>query len=265
MANRIKITRDDSLLRVSLARPEKHNAFDDSLIEEISSAFRGPMLESGVRLILLEAEGKSFSAGADLEWMGKIAGFTIEENEADALRLEGMFRAIAEAPVPVIARVHGAAYGGGVGLVAACDIAIASTDARFAFSEVRLGIIPAVIAPYVLRKMAAGEFRRYALTGERFDAEEARRIGLVQLVVAPDALDAAIDRVASGLLAGGPLAQRSVKELLDALASARPAEVAGLTARWIARLRASEEGREGIQAFLQRLTPGWGKPGDDGR
>lgn len=254
------MSREGTLLRIRLARPERHNAFDDLLIEEVAGAFRDAARAPGARAVILEGEGKSFSAGADLEWMRRIAAYSAEENEADALRMEGMFRAIAACPVPVIARVHGAALGGGVGLVAACDIAVASTEARFAFSEVRLGIIPAVIAPFVLRKVREGDFRRYALTAERFDAAEARRIGLVQQVVEPDVLDREVERLATELLSGGPAAQRSVKDLLAALAGCGPDEARTMTAQRIARLRASDEGREGIQAFLDRRAPGWSAP-----
>ncbi len=257
MRERIGVTRDGGVLRIALTRPERHNAFDDRLVEELTEALGAEGADAGVRVIVLSGEGESFSAGADLEWMRRAAGRTPEENEAGALRMAAMFRAIADSAAPVVARVQGAAYGGGVGLVAACDIAVASSGARFALSEVRLGLVPAVISPFILAKVLPSEFRRYALTGERFDALEARRIGLVQVVAEAASLDEAVAEIVEALLAGGPKAQASLKELLRLLAACEPEAVQALTARHIARLRASAEGREGIDAFLERRAPRW--------
>jgi enoyl-CoA hydratase/carnithine racemase len=236
---------DGHVLRVTLARPERRNAFDAELIAELTEAF----VDVGdARAVVLAGEGQSFCAGADIEWQRSAIDLSFDENVEDALRLYRMCETIDRCPAPVIARVQGYALGGGSGLVACADVAVAATNATFGFSEVKLGIIPAVISPFVLPKLGA-HARRYFLTGERFDAETALRIGLVEEVAAD--LDAAVDRVLAELLSSGPQAVREAKQLI------RERPDGEETARIAARLRAGEEGQEGLRAFLERRTPTW--------
>ncbi len=242
----LTVERDGSVLRVTLARPDRRNAFDAELIGELAEAF----VDVGrARAVVLAGEGASFSAGADVDWMRASAALSYEENVADANALRRMLEAIDGCPAPVVARVQGHALGGGAGLVAAADIAIASRDATFAFSEVKLGIIPAVISPFALAKIGSGAARRYFLTGERFDADTALRIGLVSAVV--DDLDEAVENVVGELLSAGPLAVRWAKRLV------RERPDGPETARWIAERRTSDEGQEGLAAFLEKRPPGW--------
>jgi methylglutaconyl-CoA hydratase len=242
----LQVQRDGEVLRVTLARPDRHNAFDADLIAELAEAF----VDVGrARVVVLAGEGKSLSAGADVDWMRSSVDLSQDENVADANALRRMLEAIDSCPAPVVARVQGYALGGGAGLVAAADIAIAARDAVFAFSEVKLGIIPAVISPLALAKIGPGAARRYFLTGERFDADTALRIGLVHEVV--DDLDAAIDRVVAELLSAGPRAVRWAKRLV------RERPDGPETARWIAERRASDEGQEGLRAFLEKRRPAW--------
>jgi enoyl-CoA hydratase/carnithine racemase len=241
----LRIERDADVLRVTLARPERRNAFDAELIAELTGAFADL---GDARAVVLAGDGQSFCAGADIEWQRSAVDLSLEENAEDALRLYRMCETIDRCPVPVVARVHGYALGGGSGLVACADIALASPDAVFGFSEVKLGIIPAVISPFVLPRIGA-HARRYFLTGERFDAETALRIGLVEEIAAD--LDDAVDRVVSELLTAGPEAVREAKRLIRE----RPAGEE--TAQIAARLRAGEEGQEGLRAFLDRRDPGW--------
>jgi len=242
----LRVERDGDLLRVTLARHDRHNAFDAALIRELAEAF----VDVGrARAVVLAGEGKSFSAGADIDWMRSSIDLSHEENTADAHALRLMLEAIDGCPAPVVARVQGYALGGGAGLVAAADIAIAAHDAVFAFTEVKLGIIPAVISPFALAKIGPGAARRYFLTGERFDAETALRIGLVHEVV--DDLDDAVDRVVDELLSAGPQAARWAKRLIRERPSGPE------TARWIADRRASDEGQEGLRAFLEKRPPSW--------
>ncbi len=241
----LKIERDGHVLRVTLARPERRNAFDAALIAEVTEAFTDV---GDARAVVLAGEGQSFCAGADVDWQRSAIELSYEENVEDALRLYRMCEAIDRCPTPVIARVHGYALGGGSGLAACADVALATPDAVFGFSEVKLGIIPAVISPFVLPKIGA-HARRYFLTGERFDAATALRIGLVE-EIAPD-LDTAVDRVVSELLTAGPQAVREAKRLI------RDQPAGDETAQIAARLRAGEEGQEGLRAFLDRREPGW--------
>jgi methylglutaconyl-CoA hydratase len=248
----------DRIATVTLNRPEIHNAFDETLIAALTAAFVSLDDNDEVRVVVLAAAGRSFCAGADLNWMKRMAGFGKDENLADANALAAMLRTLYALSKPTIARVSGAAYGGGVGLVAACDIALAVPEATFALSEAKLGLIPATIGPYVIEAIGARQARRYFLTAERFDAAEARRIGLVHEVVDTDALDARIDAVAATLLAAGPAAQLECKALIRGVAH-RPIDddvIAG-TARHIAAVRASPEGREGVAAFLGKRKAAW--------
>ena len=241
----LRTERDGHVLRVTLAHPERRNAFDAALISELTEAFA----EVGdARAVVVAGEGESFCAGADIEWQRSAIDLSFDENVEDAMRLYRMCETIDRCPAPVIARVHGYALGGGSGLVSCTDIAIAAPDATFGFSEVKLGIIPAVISPFVLPKLGA-HARRYFLTGERFDAATALRIGLVEEVAAD--LDGAVDRALSEILASGPLAVREAKKLVRE----RPEGIE--TAQIAARLRAGKEGQEGLRAFLERRAPSW--------
>jgi methylglutaconyl-CoA hydratase len=246
---------------LTLNRPEVHNAFDDHLIAELSHKLRELDHQASVRVVVLAAAGKSFSAGADLNWMKRMARYSEAENLRDAVALASLMRTLNQMVKPTIARVQGPAYGGGVGLVACCDIAIAGRAASFALSEVRLGLIPAVISPYVIAAIGAHNARRYFLTAERFDANAALRIGLVQEVVDDAALDAAVERTVSELLKGGPKAIGAAKDLIAHVAG-RPIDqhLAEETAARIARIRVTPEGREGIEAFLDKRPPDWSGP-----
>jgi methylglutaconyl-CoA hydratase len=243
---------------VWMNRPERHNAFDDTMIGEVTAAFTALEADAMVRLVVLAGRGKSFSAGADLNWMRKAASYTAEENLRDARALATMLKTIDRLTKPTVARVHGAALGGGAGLAAACDIAIASTQASFATTEVKFGIVPAAISPYVIRAVGERMAGRYFLTAERFDAREAQRIGMVHEVVEPDSLDARIRTIVDSLLMGGPKAQAAAKALIRGVAK-RPLDdaVIDYTAQCIGSLRTTPEAREGIAAFLDKRAPGW--------
>jgi methylglutaconyl-CoA hydratase len=250
--------REDGVATVTLNRADVHNAFNDAVIADMTDALRRLGADDKVRAVVLRAEGKSFSAGADLGWMQRMAGYGHAENLADAGALAELMRVLNFLPKPTVARVQGAAFGGGVGLIACCDIAIASDAAAFSLSEVRLGLIPAVISPYVVAAIGERAARRYFLTAERFDAAEALRLGLVHQVVPADQLDAAVDSILARLSEGGPAAQRAAKDLIFAVAH-RPVD-AGLihdTAERIATIRASAEGREGLAGFLEKRKPAW--------
>lgn len=243
----LRVDRDGDLLRVTLARPERRNAFDAELIGQLAEAF----VDVGtVRAVILAGEGPSFCAGADVDWMRSSVDLSYDENVHDALALRRMLEAIDRCPAPVLARVHGHALGGGCGLVACADVAVATPDTVFAFSEVKLGIVPAVISPFALAKIGRSAARRYFVTGERFDAATAQRLGLVHEVA--DDPDAVLELVLAELRSAGPRAARAAKRLvLDA-----PLE-AGETARRIAERRTSDEGQEGLRAFLERRRASW--------
>jgi methylglutaconyl-CoA hydratase len=241
----LRLEHDGKLLRITLAKPERRNAFDAQLIGDLTEAFADV---GDARAVVLAGDGPSFCAGADVEWQRASIDLSYDENVEDALRLYRMCETIDRCQAPVVASVHGYALGGGSGLVACADVAIAAPDADFGFSEVKLGIIPAVISPFVLPKIGA-HARRYFLTGERFDAETALRIGLVSEVASD--LDAAVDRVVDELLASGPEAVRAAKALV------RERPQGDETARIAARLRSGAEGQEGLRAFLEKRTPGW--------
>lgn len=248
----------NGVARVTLTRPKLHNAFDDRLVLELTTALRGLETDERVRVITLAARGKSFSAGADLNWMKAMAGYSMERNERDAQSLSELMFVLDRLTKPTLALVQGAAYGGGVGLVACCDIAIACESASFSLSEVHLGLIPAVISPYVVAAIGGRAARRYILTGERFSAWEAHRLGLVQEVVGDHDLEAEGRRIVDRLLKSGPEAQKEAKRLIfDVGEKAFDEELRQDTARRIARIRVSEEGREGISAFLEKRSPAW--------
>jgi methylglutaconyl-CoA hydratase len=253
----VRILREGPVATVTMARPEVHNAFNEHLISQLYEAFRSLATDDTVRVVVLAGEGKSFSAGADLDWMRRAASFSEEENRRDAAAAAALWRAIAECPKPVVARVHGNAFGGGAGLVAASDIAIASEQAMFGFTEVRLGLVPATVAPHVVEKIGPGRALPLFLTGERFDARRASEIGLVHQVVETSQLDVAVGAVVDALLSGGPDALAACKELVRHVASANRAEVDGYTAGMIAGARAGAEGREGVSAFLEKRKPEW--------
>jgi methylglutaconyl-CoA hydratase len=250
--------RPDGVVRLTLSRPAIHNAFDDRQIAELTAAFGDLAGDKMVRAIVLTGAGKSFSAGADLNWMRRTTTYGEAENLRDANALAALMKALYQLPQPTVARVNGAALGGGTGLVACCDVVVAGEDALFGTTEVRLGIMPAVIGPYVIAAIGARQARRLMLTGERITAHEAARIGLVHEVVAGDLLDAAVERVVSHLLKGGPRAIAAAKRLVHDLAG-RPInqELIDNTARRIAALRATPEAREGLSAFLEKRKPGW--------
>ena len=245
MAN-VRIDRDGSVLRITLTRPDRRNAFDSQVIAELAEAF----VDVGkAGAVVLAGEGASFCAGADVDWMRASVALSFDENVADANAMRMMFEAIDRCPAPVVARVQGHALGGGAGLVAVSDVAISAPGTAYAFSEVKLGIIPAVISPFALAKIGAGNARRYFVTGERFDAATALHIGLVHEVA--DDLDGAVERVVGELLSAGPHAARWAKRLV------RERPDGPETARWIAERRASDEGQEGLRAFLEKRPAAW--------
>jgi methylglutaconyl-CoA hydratase len=253
----LSVGRGNEVVTVSLARPDARNALNAGLIGELTRCMEELAGDDGVRVVVLTGEGDFFCAGADVGYMRDTANFSYEENMEDARELAAMFRAVEECPKPVVARVRGAAIGGGVGLVAASDVAVAEDGTIFAFSEVRLGISPATIAPFVLRKIGPSHTRALFLTGERFDVQRAQAIGLVHEVASEGDLDAAVREKVEGLLAGGPGALAATKALLRELRDAAPGKATEIMARRIAELRTGEEGQEGLGAFLEKREPTW--------
>ena len=251
----------EAVALVALARPEVHNAFDDTLIAELTQVLEALDRDTSVRAVVLLGHGRSFCAGADLNWMKRMAGFGRAENLADATALAAMLKTLHRLSKPTIARVHGSVFGGGVGLVACCDIAFAAHDATFSLSETKLGLVPATIGPYVVEAMGARHARRYFLSAERFTAAEAFRIGLVHEICPIDELDGTINELLGALLAAGPRAQAEAKALIRAVA-AQPIDDAVIadTAARIARVRGSPEGKEGVAAFLEKRSPAWVPP-----
>jgi methylglutaconyl-CoA hydratase len=250
--------RRPGVAQVTMARPAVFNAFDEAMIAELDSAFAQLSEDAGVRVIVLAGEGKHFSAGADLQWMQRASEASLKWNIDDARRFAAMLARIEASPKPTVARIQGAALGGGVGLACACDIAIAADNASFSVSEARFGILPAVIGPYVTNAVGKRQAKRLALTTARIAASEALAMGLVQQVVALDGLDAAVDAVIADLLVGGPQAQREIKQLFGQLeVGAITTEVRELTAQTIARVRGSDEAREGFAAFLGKRPAAW--------
>jgi methylglutaconyl-CoA hydratase len=254
----LKVEKKDGIARVTLDRPDLRNAFDDELISSLTTVFNAIGSDGSIRVMILGGNGPAFCAGADLNWMKRMAKYGYDENLADAEALALMLATLDRLPKPTIARVHGPVFAGGTGLVAACDIAVGTPQAKFCLSEAKLGLSPATISPYVIRAMGEREARRYFLTAEVFDAAEAFRIGLLSLLVSPSELDSSIDELITHLMAGGPQAHRKIKELIRAVAG-RPVDdaLAADTAKRIAEIRVSPEGREGIASFLEKRKAAW--------
>ncbi len=251
----------DGVATVTLNRPAVHNAFDDALIAELTGVFDALGGDTSVRIVVLAARGKSFSAGADLNWMQRMATYGMKENLADACALAALMETLNTLPQPVVGKVQGAAFGGGVGLVACCDVVVASEVASFCLSEVKLGLVPAVISPYVVDAIGYRQARRYAVTAERFDARTAQALGLVHDVVGSAELDTHVQAIVSGLLSNGPRAMVESKRLIRDMAHGTRGDAQREdTAGRIARIRASDEGREGLSAFLDKRSPSWAKP-----
>ena len=262
MTDAILVTRSGRVATITLNRASVHNAFDDALIADLTRALVDCELDANVRVVVLTGSGASFSAGADLHWMRRMAGASEADNEADALGLATLMRTLNFLSKPTIARVNGSAYGGGVGLVACCDVAIGVDGAKFSLSEVKLGLVPAAISPYVVAAIGGRHARRLFVSGEVFDAATAARIGLLHDCVAADALDDAIDRVVHFLGKGGPVAQTEAKQLalrIDGMTRASAEKLDADNARLIARLRVSAEGQHGIGAFLDKRAPDWAR------
>jgi methylglutaconyl-CoA hydratase len=256
--SRLAVSRDArGVVSVALARPEVRNAFDDVLIAEATELFAALATDATARAVVLSGQGKSFCAGADLNWMSRMVSWGIEENRRDAAKLAEMLRALDACPKPVVARVHGAALGGGTGLAAACDVVVAAEGTLFGTTEVRLGIVPAVISPYVVRKLGESRAREWFVTGERWDAEEARRAGLVHRVVPEAELDAAVEHVVAAILQGGPEALAEAKRLARAAGELPLEQAIPMTVESISARRISAEGQEGMRAFLEKRKPGW--------
>ncbi len=247
----------NNIVTVTLNRPELHNAFNEVMIQELTKAFTLLSKDKNIRIIILTGNGESFCAGADLNWMKKMSSFTKKENLEDSKRLHKMLETIYRCAKPVIAKVNGSAIGGGVGLVAAADIALAYNSAKFGLSEVRLGLIPAVISPFVMKKMGEANAREYFLTAERFDAVKARQMNLVNEVGSPEEIEKKLEEKIKFLLSAGPEALAESKLLIEKVSGQPIEKISTFTSRKIAERRASKEGREGIQAFLEKRKPTW--------
>jgi methylglutaconyl-CoA hydratase len=260
MPETIRLERNGAVATLSLDRPDVHNAFDDTLIAETTAALESLAADARLRVLVLTGTGATFSAGADLNWMRRMATASADENRADALRLAKLLRTLQFFPKPAIARINGSAYGGGVGLVACCDIAIGVEGAKFSLSEVKLGLVPATIAPYVVQAIGPRQARRLFVSAEIFDATEAARIGLLHQCVPADKLDEAVDRQLHYLAKGGPLAQHEAKQLALRTAGMTIESAESIdteNAALIARLRVSPEGQQGLSAFLEKCPPPW--------
>ncbi len=262
MKTTLEVRRDGphgpAVAEVWLNRPEVRNAFNDGVIAELTAAFEGFAAEPGLRAVVLGGRGKAFCAGADLSWMRAMAGYAWDENHADAARLAHMLWTLWRCPVPVVGRIHGDCYAGGVGLAAVCDVLVAAEGVQFCLSEARLGLLPGTIAPYVVRALGEQASRRYFATAERFDAARAHALGFVHECVPAEALDAKVDEIVAALVANGPAAVKACKALVqDVAGRAVTDELRAETARRIADIRASDEGREGIQSFLNKRDPAW--------
>jgi methylglutaconyl-CoA hydratase len=258
MTQALTVAVNDRIARITLTRPEVRNAFNDEVIQQLKAAFESVGTMNDVRAVVLAAEGPAFCAGADLNWMRRMADYTREENLADAGQLAAMLKAIYECPKPTIAAVQGDVFAGGTGLVAACDIAVSVDTATYCLSEVRLGLIPATISPYVIRAMGARAAHRYFLTAERFPAQEALRIGFVHELVGADTLESRVAELAQALVSASPNAVKACKRLVQDVAGREiDAALVAATVEGIADIRASEEGREGVASFLQKRKPSW--------
>jgi len=253
----VLVEHDGPVLRLTLNRPDVRNAFDEEVIRALTAGAVAGAENQSVRVIVLAGNGKTFCSGADIGWMAKAIAYSRQENLTEAEDMARMLERLDTLPVPVIGRIQGAALGGGVGLAAICDIVVAADDAVFALSEVRLGILPAVVAPYVLRKIGVSAAREFFLTGVRFDAARARQVGLVHDVVPADALDAAVARRVADVLAASPTGIARAKALIREIAGAHPDDVIGVTTNAIASQRVSGEGQEGLRAFLEKRKPRW--------
>lgn len=257
----LEVTKTSGVARVTLNRPELRNAFDDVLISSLTRTFVEIGEDPSIRVMILAGNGPAFCAGADLNWMKRMAGYRYDQNLADAKALAEMLATLDRLPKPTIARVHGSVFAGGTGLVAACDIAVGTPEAKFCLSEAKLGLSPATISPYVMRAMGEREARRYFLTAEVFDAQEAFRIGMLSLLVPGDQMDATIDSLVKHLLAGGPEAHARIKALIRTVAGRRPDDaLVAETAKQIAEIRGSPEGKEGIASFLEKRKAAWCSP-----
>jgi methylglutaconyl-CoA hydratase len=253
----VSVSEKGAVARVELDRPEVRNAFDDALIQDLHQALEEIAADPKVRAVVLAGRGKAFCAGADLNWMKRMKDYRYEENFEDAMKLSRLLRRLHTMPVPTIAQVHGAAIGGGVGLVAACDIVVAERETLFSLSEVRIGLIPACISPYLLKRMNPGALRAYFLTGRRFQAEKAQEIGLVNEVADMSGLEALVEEISRNIVSCGPRALKMAKELLDRVPAMKEDEYMEYTARMIADIRISPEGQEGLSAFLEKRPPAW--------
>ena len=254
----LDVTRHDHVARIFLNRPDVRNAFNDGVIAELTQAFTALSADASLRCIVLGGHGKAFCAGADLTWMRAMAEFDWDRNRADAAKLADMLWAVYNCPVPVVGRIHGDCFAGGVGLAAVCDVLIAADAAHFCLSEARLGLLPATISPYVIRALGEQAARRYFVTAERFSSTQAQALGFVHEVCTLETLDAKVDEVVAALVANGPMATRACKRLVqDVAGRAIDEALRSDTARRIADIRASAEGREGVQAFLNKRKPNW--------
>ena len=254
----LEIEHAGPVAHVRLNRPDVRNAFNGAVVEELRRAFDELSALASARVVVLSGKGKSFSAGADLTWMQEQAALAPQQNEQSAAEMAAMFLSLARCNKPVVAKIHGHALGGGSGLAAAVDLAICASDTVFGLTEVKLGIVPAVISPFVIQKIGAGRARALFLTGERFDGKEAERIGLVHRAVPAAELDAAVEKTVTELLSSGPTAVASAKELIRAVAPLSLEDAIPVTSKWIAALRATSEAREGMSAFLEKRKPSWG-------
>lgn len=254
----LQLEQQGAVATVWMNRAELHNAFNTQVIEELHACFAEIDQRDDIRVVILAGRGKSFSAGADLNWMKQAGAASREENEADALKLAQMLHQLATLKQPTLARVHGIAFGGGMGLASACDICVASTEAKFATSEVRLGLAPSTISPYVIRAIGARQASRYFLTAERISAEQALKIGLAHEVAAPESLDQTIDAIVEALLLGGPEAQAASKQLIQMVNQQELSqELLKQTAQHIAHVRQGTEAKNGLNAFLNKQSPSW--------
>lgn len=253
----VSLNKDGRIARVTFCRPEIHNAFNSTVITEMADVFKQIEADKEIRVVLLTGEGKSFCAGADLNWMRSVVDQTYEQNLAESNALADLFYQMYTCTRPIVGRINGAAIGGGTGFVAVCDIAIAAESAKFSFSEVKIGVVPACIGPYVIKKLGEGKARELFITGERMKAARAYEVGLVNKVVADDQLDTEVDSLVQSILTSGPNAVATAKRLVSEVPAMTPDQFKPYTAEMIAKLRLSDEGQEGMSAFLNKRKPSW--------